>query len=98
MKIAITARSTIHHFSSGGMETHLKNLAEGLANSDNEVKVITTSFPKIEGEGVDKNNVHKIENGVEYIFIGDTTPGLNPLSKWEIIFYKLKNYAIRNVK
>lgn len=89
MKIAIVSRSTTHHFSAGGMETHLKNLSEGLSDLNNSVYIITTSLPEQNKVNIQKENIKKTENGVNYIFIGDTTPGLNPLSKWELFFYKI---------
>ncbi len=89
MKIAIFSRSTTFHFTSGGMETQLKTLAEGLSEKGNEITVITTS--KSAGQSTDlKENL----NGVNYIFIGGTTPGHYPLNFWENIFYK---FGVLNV-
>lgn len=91
MNIAIISRSTSAHFGSGGMESHLKTLAEGLAKSNNTVTVITTSHPHKDNDAkINKQDVRIDENLVKYIYIGNTTPGLNPLSFWEKPFAWLK--------
>ncbi|PIR42852.1 hypothetical protein CO058_02300 [candidate division WWE3 bacterium CG_4_9_14_0_2_um_filter_35_11] len=78
MNIVVISRSTNAHFISGGMETQLKNLLEGLVDLGHKVFVITTSYP-LDGEIFKENKLEKI-NGVEYFYIGDTTSGLLPLS------------------
>jgi|688.fasta_scaffold02523_16 glycosyltransferase involved in cell wall biosynthesis len=93
MNIAIFARSTTYHFISGGMETHLKNLAEGLAEKSHKVHIITTAHPESLSQ-----NFNIIENGVEYHFIGDTIPGLNPPFLWEKFFINLKLLKINAPK
>jgi glycosyltransferase involved in cell wall biosynthesis len=92
MKIAVFTRSTTKHFISGGMETHLKNLVEGLASRDHDITVITTAHPSNINE-----NFEETDNKVKYFFIKETTPGLNPLSNWEKIFSKL-GFLNRGVK
>lgn len=82
MNIAVISRSTTAHFISGGMETQLKNLVEGLSELGHNVFVITTSYP-VEG-GIVRENKHENLNCVEYFYIGDTTAGLFPLSIFEI--------------
>jgi len=67
LKIVIASRSTIFHQGSGGMETHLTNLAEGLVKSGHEVRVVTTSHP----EGGKK----LVEKGVIYFFLFGTQEG-----------------------
>ena len=84
MNIVLFSRSTIDHFTSGGMETHLKNLVEGLAEHQYKVTVITTSHPLKLTE-----DFYLSRNGVDYIFVKNTTPGFNPLSVIEKLFYKL---------
>lgn len=84
MNIVIFSRSTFKHFATGGMESHLKILSEGLVENGHDVLIITTSL------SVD--NPHNIEeniNDVEYLFLAKTTSGLNPLTTWEQIFYKI---------
>jgi len=88
MKIAIIARSTVLHFTSGGMETHLKNLAEGLRQSGHNVEIITTSLPY--PDKIQTNDEIKIIDYVRYHFLGNTTPGLNPLSPIGKILFFLK--------
>lgn len=83
MNILVVSRSTTEHFQSGGMETQLKNLVEGLANNGHKVTVLTTSL----GSAIE--DVKKTENGVHYIYVGDTTPGLIPLTLWEIPHKKI---------
>jgi len=85
MKIAVFSRSTIEHFKSGGMETQLKILVEGLAESGHEVEVITTANPS----SLEKDQYKEVNN-VGYHYIGSTTPGLNPLTLWEKIFSLLR--------
>ncbi len=89
MRIAVLSRSTTKHISSGGMETQLKNLVEGLASVGANITVITTSYSKFPTEKINKDDVEITEKGVDYYYIGDTTPGLRPLTKWEQIFLKL---------
>ncbi len=89
MKILIISRSTIHHFSSGGMETHLKNLVEGLALKGHKVQVVTTSYPSVDIDSINSEDKSLNDSGVDYIFIGDTTPGQLPLSRVERFFIKL---------
>lgn len=88
MKIAVVTRSTVLHFSSGGMETHLKNLLEGLQSAGHVIDVITTSLPN--PDKIEKQDQIKIIDYVKYHFLGNTTPGLNPLSKFDQILVKLK--------
>ena len=64
MNIVVISRSTNAHFISGGMETQLKNLLEGLVDLGHKVFVITTSYP-LDGEIFKENKLEKI-NGVEY--------------------------------
>jgi len=85
MKIAIFSRSTVEHFTSGGMETHLKNLVEGLSKEGHILTVITTSHP--DSLTSDKKT---FENKIKYLYIGDTTPGLNPITFWENLFVAIK--------
>lgn len=92
MKIAVFARSTTKHHTSGGMETHLKNLVEGLALFNHDITVITTSHPAHIAEDFEES-----DSKVKYFFIKETTPGLNPLSNWEKIFSKL-GFLNRGVK
>ena len=73
MKIAIIARSTVLHFTSGGMETHLKNLAEGLRQSGHNVEIITTSLPYPD----------KIQTNDELIF-GDGMEANEDLTNYKI--------------
>src|SRR3990167_11037704 len=107
MNIAIFSRSTVKHFTSGGMETHLKNLAEGLVQIGNKVSVITTAVQGAKGRsGYEKFTEH----GVDYFYINDTTPGLNPITSWEMMFVSVglmkrttggeggKNYFIESLK
>lgn len=82
MNIAVISRSTTTHFVSGGMETQLKNLVEGLSDLGHKIFVITTSYPT--EDGIIKENKNEKINGVEYFYIGDTTSGLFPLSLIEI--------------
>ncbi len=94
MQIAIFSRSTVRHFTSGGMESQLDTLVKGFADKGHEVTVITTSYP-IEDSFISKNLVETEdkqikESGVSYYYIGGTTPGLNPLSFWEKPFALLK--------
>ncbi len=106
MKIVVFSRSTTHHFISGGMETHLKTLCEGLVEAGHSVTVITTAKSQDQNE-----NILELINGVKYYFIGNTTPGQYPLNTWEKLFYKLgllkveklgsKNYfeeSLKNLK
>lgn len=132
MKICVLARSTTKHFETGGMESQLKILVEGLSENGHEVYVITTSYPaeKVEEfladsktleveEGLGEKNkldkktsdyvngnsslvshnkdhnvveydVRYVEKKVKYIYIGGTTSGLRPVTKWEKIFHKFK--------
>src|SRR3989344_3337432 len=85
MRIVVFSRSTISHFLSGGMETQLKILVEGLVESGHEIDVITTSDP----DNLDKDYYEKVNN-VDYHYIGSTTPGLNPLTLLEKFFSTLK--------
>lgn len=89
MKILVISRSTTHHFSSGGMETHLKNLVEGLADKGHKIQVVTTSYPSKEANLITIEDKLLNENGVDYCFIGDTTPGQFPLSAVERFFIRL---------
>lgn len=81
MNIAVFSRSTTTHFLSGGMETQLKNLVEGLSEKGHKITVITTSYP-IDGDIVKENKIENI-NGVEYFYTGNTTSGLLPLTIFE---------------
>ena len=84
MNIILFSRSTTDHFTSGGMETHLKNLVEGLAENHFKISVITTSHPLHINE-----DFYMTKNGVDYVFVKNTTPGFNPLSPVEKFFYQL---------
>lgn len=86
MKICIISRSTVHHFKSGGMETQLDNLIKGLQKNGHQICVITTAYSE-------KEITHDKEvqdKGVIYYYMKNTTPGLNPMTKWESIFNTLK--------
>lgn len=87
MNIAILSRSTTKHFTSGGMEVHLKLLTEGLAALGHKVTVVTTS--QIINGATSLETIEESINSVNYIYIGNTTPGLNPITLWESIFQKL---------
>lgn len=82
MNIVVISRAVTTHFVSGGMETQLKNLIEGLAELGHKIIVITTSYP-ISGDILKENKTERI-NGVEYFYIGDTTSGLLPLTMFEL--------------
>lgn len=83
MNIAVFARSTVDHFSSGGMETQLQNLVEGLAEQGHAITVITTAYPDRKFPGFLLTDHELVRKKVRYVFAGDTTPGLRPLSAWE---------------
>lgn len=89
MNIFIFSRSTIKHFISGGMETHLDNLANGLISLGHEITIITTSYPTSD-KFIEKETKIINENGIKYVYIGETTPGLNPVSKIEKFFLTVK--------
>ncbi len=98
MKIAVFSRSTIHHFTSGGMETHLKILLDGLSAAGHQITVFTSSYPTDDPTTkIEKGNIVKEENGIKYVFVGDTTSGLNPLSFWENTFVKLHLVSRNNI-
>jgi len=82
--IAVFSRSTHYHFISGGMETQLKNLLEGLAKAGFTLTVFTTSYP-----GKINKDVLIKKNGVSYVFIKDTTPGLYPMTIIDKFWKKL---------
>ena len=87
-RILIVSRSTTLHFESGGMESHLKILAEGLAEQGCAVTVLTSALFK--DEEVVKKDEQMLISGVNYYFIGETDSGLNPLTPWEKLFIKFK--------
>lgn len=60
MRIVCFARNTVFHKDHGGMEIHLKVLAEGLAAKGHDMVVVSTSRDGFVGEDV--------QNGVRYIF------------------------------
>ena len=108
MNIAVFSRSTTTHFVSGGMETQLKNLVEGLSEIGHKVTVITTSYPVV-GDIMKENKLENT-NGVEYFYIGGTTSGLLPLTIFELPWKSFgyldrgnkkegtKNYFIESLK
>lgn len=90
MKLAVFSRSTTHHFISGGMESQLKILLDGLKASGHDITVYTSSFPTENPQtSIEKGTFRKEEDDIKYVFIGDTTSGLNPLTSWEKPFVKL---------
>lgn len=98
MKLAVFSRSTTHHFISGGMESHLKILLEGLSASGHDITVFTSSYPTDDPQTkIELETVVKEVDGIKYVFAGDTTSGLNPLTLWEKIFVKLKLLNRNNI-
>lgn len=89
--IAVFSRSTHYHFVSGGMETQLKNLLEGLSKAGFTLTVFTTSYP-----GKLDKDVHFSKNGVDYVFIKDTTPGLYPMTAIDKFWKKLGQLDRKN--
>ncbi|MEM4655212.1 MAG: glycosyltransferase family 4 protein [Thermosphaera sp.] len=85
MRICVISRSTTHHFKSGGMETQLDNLLQGLKKNGHDVVVITTAY-SIDEIGCTKTEEKK---GITYYYLGDTTPGLNSMTLWESFFHKI---------
>lgn len=62
MNICILSRTTVFHSSSGGMETHLKTLVEGLVQREHKVAVISVAFG-------DSSKLH--QGGATYYFLQD---------------------------
>lgn len=90
MKIAVFSRSTIHHFTTGGMEAHLKNLLDGLGALGHDITVFTTSYPTDDPQHkIVRKDIEEEQGNIKYIFLGDTTSGLNPLTIWEKLFMSI---------
>lgn len=81
MHFVCLTRITSEHAVKGGMEIHLKVLAEGLAARGHKVTVVTT-------RGVDGFVGEKEISGVTYVFTD--TPWRNSLANWYPLWYKRK--------
>ncbi|MBP7859626.1 glycosyltransferase family 4 protein [Patescibacteria group bacterium] len=82
-KVLIVSRSTVFHNKSGGMETQLETLVDGM-KKDFDITILTTS--KIPFQ---KTNLISRKNGVKYIFLKNTISGSNGYSLYENLFWQI---------
>jgi len=88
MHFVCLTRITSEHSVKGGMEIHLKVLAEGLAARGHKVTVVTT-------RGVDGFVGEKEISGVTYVFTD--TPWKNSLANWYPLWYKRRSGILEKI-
>lgn len=90
-KLLIIAKSTIFHTQTGGMETQLNNLIEGL-KKNYKITVLTTQLDLYNKRFTEDTRSHKLlTEGVNYLFVKDTNNGSLDIFWWQTILYHVVN-------